>query len=174
ETNQSEEDLKDKRCDEAQNSKGLLMDNSMNNYIAILYELCKDPNMREAFSKFVDYFTYLVTKRKLKMLKSTSELESPSQTSEHRPTLSSILSGLQFSAKDYPKTYLDLFHETLRIFNVYEVSREMKLLSFLLWDRYKQDFEEIRLIASGGFGKVYRVRHKLDCQEYAVKKIYMG
>ncbi|KAL7646983.1 UNVERIFIED_CONTAM: hypothetical protein RMT77_002240 [Armadillidium vulgare] len=174
ETNQSEEDIKDERSDEAQNSKCRLMDNFMNNYIAILYELCKDPNMREGFSKFVDYFIHLVNKRKLKMLKSTSELESPNQTSEHKPTMSSILSGLQCSAKDYPKTYLDLFYETLRIFNVYEVSREMKLFSFLLWDRYKQDFEEICLIDSGGFGEVYRVRHKLDCQEYAVKKIYMG
>ncbi|RZC37624.1 serine/threonine-protein kinase ifkC [Asbolus verrucosus] len=36
---------------------------------------------------------------------------------------------------------------------------------------YYQEFDEIEYIAGGGFGQVYRVKHKLDGTEYAVKKI---
>lgn len=36
---------------------------------------------------------------------------------------------------------------------------------------YNQEFDEIEYIAGGGFGQVYRVKHKLDGTEYAVKKI---
>ncbi|XP_017774860.1 PREDICTED: probable serine/threonine-protein kinase ifkC [Nicrophorus vespilloides] len=41
------------------------------------------------------------------------------------------------------------------------------------WSHYKREFEEVSFIAGGGFGKVYRVRHKLDGTEYAVKKIFI-
>ncbi|XP_057326424.1 probable serine/threonine-protein kinase DDB_G0268642 [Microplitis mediator] len=37
--------------------------------------------------------------------------------------------------------------------------------------RYHSDFVELKFIASGGFGTVYKVRHKLDDHEYAVKKV---
>lgn len=40
-----------------------------------------------------------------------------------------------------------------------------------LFSRYKREFEEVRFIASGGFGKVFQVRHKLDSLDYAVKQI---
>ncbi|CAG8976922.1 hypothetical protein HYALB_00011871 [Hymenoscyphus albidus] len=36
---------------------------------------------------------------------------------------------------------------------------------------YHRKFEEICLLGKGGFGQVFRVRHILDQQEYAVKKI---
>lgn len=39
------------------------------------------------------------------------------------------------------------------------------------WSRYHREFDEISFIAGGGFGRVYRARHKLDGIEYAVKKI---
>ncbi|KAG8034483.1 hypothetical protein G9C98_007559 [Cotesia typhae] len=37
--------------------------------------------------------------------------------------------------------------------------------------RYKNDFEELKFIASGSFGSVYKARHNLDQHEYAIKKI---
>lgn len=37
--------------------------------------------------------------------------------------------------------------------------------------QYKRDFEEIKQIGGGAFGKVFQVKHKLDGTEYAVKKI---
>ncbi|XP_044595272.1 eukaryotic translation initiation factor 2-alpha kinase 1-like isoform X2 [Cotesia glomerata] len=39
--------------------------------------------------------------------------------------------------------------------------------------RYKNDFEEIKFIASGSFGNVYKARHHLDQHEYAIKKIFV-
>ncbi|KAK5011948.1 hypothetical protein LTR39_004387, partial [Cryomyces antarcticus] len=37
--------------------------------------------------------------------------------------------------------------------------------------RYGRDFVELDLLGKGGYGKVYRVNHKLDGRQYAVKKI---
>lgn len=41
----------------------------------------------------------------------------------------------------------------------------------LEWSRYHREFDEIGYIAGGGFGKVFKARHKLDGIIYAVKKI---
>lgn len=41
----------------------------------------------------------------------------------------------------------------------------------LEWSRYYRDFEEIDKIGEGGFGSVYKSKHKLDQIEYAIKKI---
>jgi serine/threonine protein kinase len=37
--------------------------------------------------------------------------------------------------------------------------------------RYQREFEEIALLASGGFGQVFHVRHRMDQCEYAVKRV---
>jgi hypothetical protein len=37
--------------------------------------------------------------------------------------------------------------------------------------RYQREFDEIELLASGSFGHVYRVMHKMDGREYAVKHV---
>lgn len=39
------------------------------------------------------------------------------------------------------------------------------------WSRYLREFDEMNFIAGGGFGRVYRARHKLDGNVYAIKKI---
>lgn len=39
------------------------------------------------------------------------------------------------------------------------------------WSRYYREFDEMNFIAGGGFGKVYRAKHKLDDTVYAIKKI---
>lgn len=39
------------------------------------------------------------------------------------------------------------------------------------WSRYHREFDEVEFIAGGGFGKVFKARHKLDCIEYAIKQI---
>ncbi|XP_026469759.1 eukaryotic translation initiation factor 2-alpha kinase 1-like, partial [Ctenocephalides felis] len=41
----------------------------------------------------------------------------------------------------------------------------------LEWSRYYREFDEINFIAGGGFGKVYKARHKLDGLDYAIKKV---
>lgn len=41
----------------------------------------------------------------------------------------------------------------------------------LEWSRYYRDFEEIEKIGEGGFGNVWKSKHKLDQIEYAIKKI---
>ena len=46
-------------------------------------------------------------------------------------------------------------------------------LPALLKSRYKQDFQEGRLLGRGGFGSVFLAVNKLDQVEYAVKKIHI-
>jgi translation initiation factor 2-alpha kinase 3 len=41
-------------------------------------------------------------------------------------------------------------------------------------DRYTRDYEEFELVGKGGYGKVYKVKHKLDNSFYAVKKIIVS
>lgn len=41
----------------------------------------------------------------------------------------------------------------------------------LEWSRYFRDFEEVEKIGEGGFGDVWKSKHKLDQINYAVKKI---
>lgn len=38
-------------------------------------------------------------------------------------------------------------------------------------DRYMRDFSEIEIVGKGGYGKVFKVKHKLDGSFYAVKRI---
>ncbi|XP_046413550.1 eukaryotic translation initiation factor 2-alpha kinase 1-like [Neodiprion virginianus] len=39
------------------------------------------------------------------------------------------------------------------------------------WSRYRHEFEEIGFISKGGFGNVFKARHRLDGTEYAIKKV---
>lgn len=45
--------------------------------------------------------------------------------------------------------------------------------SGLEWSRYHREFEELFFIAGGGFGSVFKAKHRLDGVEYAVKKVYI-
>lgn len=45
--------------------------------------------------------------------------------------------------------------------------------SGLEWSRYHREFEELYFIAGGGFGTVFKARHRLDGVEYAVKKVFI-
>jgi translation initiation factor 2-alpha kinase 3 len=40
--------------------------------------------------------------------------------------------------------------------------------------RYVRDFDEVGLLGSGGYGRVFHVQHKLDGLAYAVKKVPLG
>jgi eukaryotic translation initiation factor 2-alpha kinase 1 len=45
--------------------------------------------------------------------------------------------------------------------------------SGLEWSRYHREFEELFYIAGGGFGIVFKARHRLDGVEYAIKKVFI-
>lgn len=55
--------------------------------------------------------------------------------------------------------------------NMMESVLPMSDMIGMSWSRYGREFEELDFIAGGGFGRVYRARHKLDGIVYAVKKI---
>lgn len=56
----------------------------------------------------------------------------------------------------------------LRELEVWPLMDDNKALD---WSRYYRDFEEIEKIGEGGFGDVWKSKHKLDQIDYAVKKI---
>lgn len=41
------------------------------------------------------------------------------------------------------------------------------------WSRYRHEFEEIGFISKGGFGNVFKARHRLDGTVYAIKKVFV-
>ncbi|NWZ96436.1 E2AK1 kinase, partial [Nesospiza acunhae] len=49
--------------------------------------------------------------------------------------------------------------------------QEKEVLFEAQTSRYLNEFEEVARLGSGGYGKVYKVRNKLDGQFYAIKKI---
>ncbi|NWY26043.1 E2AK1 kinase, partial [Pheucticus melanocephalus] len=49
--------------------------------------------------------------------------------------------------------------------------QEKEILFEAQTSRYLNEFEEVARLGSGGYGKVYKVRNKLDGQFYAIKKI---
>ncbi|XP_075686369.1 eukaryotic translation initiation factor 2-alpha kinase 1 isoform X2 [Rhinoderma darwinii] len=55
-------------------------------------------------------------------------------------------------------------------FNVH-LNRAKDVLAEAQTSRYLKEFEEIAQLGKGGYGKVYKVRNKLDGQFYAIKKI---
>lgn len=46
-----------------------------------------------------------------------------------------------------------------------------KNLTYLENGRYKNSFEELGFIGKGGFGICHKVKHKLDSNLYAIKKV---
>jgi len=54
----------------------------------------------------------------------------------------------------------------------HDLSTSRQLPAFLK-SRYQQEFDQVRLLGSGGFGSVYLAVNKLDQVEYAVKKIHI-
>ncbi|KAM8960495.1 eukaryotic translation initiation factor 2-alpha kinase 1 [Pelodytes ibericus] len=51
------------------------------------------------------------------------------------------------------------------------LTRTKNMLAEAQTSRYLNEFEEIAQLGKGGYGKVYKVRNKLDGQFYAIKKI---
>jgi len=49
----------------------------------------------------------------------------------------------------------------------------LPLFNFFFYtrSRYKQDFRQLQRIGRGGFGEVYRAQHRVDGQEYAIKRV---
>jgi serine/threonine protein kinase len=54
---------------------------------------------------------------------------------------------------------------------VQHISKSKSIKEIPSKNRYEEEFEEIKLIATGGYGLVYAVRHKLDKIDYAIKII---
>ncbi|NXP91078.1 E2AK1 kinase, partial [Passerina amoena] len=54
---------------------------------------------------------------------------------------------------------------------LWQALQEKEVLFEAQTSRYLNEFEEVARLGSGGYGKVYKVRNKLDGQFYAIKKI---
>ena len=81
-----------------------------------------------------------------------------------------IIDNIDFLSTTYSKIrnkYIDQFKKLLRL-NCQ--NKQIEIYN----SRYYNDFEEIKKIASGGYGVVYEVRHKIDGMRYAIKKIPIG
>ena len=65
-------------------------------------------------------------------------------------------------------------HDTLHLARAFTNTlgqRNLSSSSAILRSRYHHDFEELSVLGRGGYGVVYHVRHRLDNQVYAVKKV---
>jgi len=81
-----------------------------------------------------------------------------------------IIDNIDFLSAAYAKLrnkYVEQFKKLLRLNHQ---NSQIELPN----SRYYNDFEEIRKIASGGYGVVYEVQHKIDGMRYAIKKIPIG
>lgn len=55
----------------------------------------------------------------------------------------------------------------------HEIDNNYPCLVYLENGRYRNSFEEINFLGKGGFGVCHKVRHRLDSNLYAIKKIRM-
>ncbi|CAH1997152.1 unnamed protein product [Acanthoscelides obtectus] len=71
----------------------------------------------------------------------------------------------------YQRALLHLISSTKNGSKDNNVPVKPKWLNSEVNSHYRREFDEVEFIAGGGFGQVYRVKHKLDGTEYAIKKI---
>ncbi|XP_050310733.1 eukaryotic translation initiation factor 2-alpha kinase 3-like [Anthonomus grandis grandis] len=64
-------------------------------------------------------------------------------------------------------------HALFRLLNgdIKGPSSPLLMPEYYYTSQYKREFDEFEKLGGGAFGKVYRVKHKLDSSDYAVKKI---
>ena len=55
-----------------------------------------------------------------------------------------------------------------------ESSLQVPEPNLMMASRYKLDFEELEKIGEGGAGRVFRARHKIDKNIYAIKKVRLS
>lgn len=54
-----------------------------------------------------------------------------------------------------------ILHETLNL----------RVTAISILPRFSKDFEDIEEIGSGGFGQVFKAKHRIDGKTYAIKRI---
>ncbi|NXD25747.1 E2AK1 kinase, partial [Spelaeornis formosus] len=64
-----------------------------------------------------------------------------------------------------------VLNEVSFVTNLWQLLQEKEVLFEAQTSRYLNEFEEVARLGRGGYGKVYKVRNKLDGQFYAIKKI---
>lgn len=90
------------------------------------------------------------------------------------------LQALDTIRTQYQINLFELISKTRSLnFNKKEIGfhqNELQLLKpdkIIFISQYAANFDEIAYIAKGGFGKVFKVRNKVDREEYAMKKIFI-
>jgi translation initiation factor 2-alpha kinase 3 len=102
-----------------------------------------------------------LTRNNLSRLVAVPEGAALSQALVARPT-----NGLSLDLPQQPSTGLDLLSSI-------HAPAELQLRGYpgLQTDRYAREFSELGIVGKGGYGKVFKAKHKLDGSFYAVKRI---
>jgi translation initiation factor 2-alpha kinase 3 len=97
--------------------------------------------------------------------------------SSHFDMLSAIPEGSQAlvarPSKGLPVEVLQQQPQGLTVLSGIPAPIELHLQGYpdMQADRYAREFAELEIVGKGGYGKVYKVKHKLDGSFYAVKRI---
>lgn len=90
------------------------------------------------------------------------------------PDVPALLSAL--TIEDHSRDVQGESMQVARRLNVHEFPINALAASHPVWEtgRYAREFEELGMLGKGGYGKVYRVKHKWDGLQYAVKMVPIG
>jgi serine/threonine protein kinase len=91
-------------------------------------------------------------------------------------TNADVLEGISM-ASTYKKIFKTLILEALQDISTHKLLnsqlKDKSLTSVFDDSRYNNEFTEISLLGTGGFGQVWKVINKLDGMEYAIKKVLL-
>ncbi|KAE9550607.1 hypothetical protein FO519_006178 [Halicephalobus sp. NKZ332] len=88
---------------------------------------------------------------------------------QYATTRSALVSNMSAYVVNIAREFVNGLNSSPRVDDPLKLTGPFQFEKFV--SRYDQDFEEIKAIGAGGFGKVFHSKSRVDNQHYAIKKI---